>query len=87
MTSEATRGDRETMTTGQAAKTLGVSLREIRALCSLGELEFAWTRAHRVTEDVRGRVLRGHRRVYVDSVQAYAYRIAGLPGNSVAQNS
>lgn len=73
------------MTTGDAAKLLhsrGVrtaanfpmDAQAVRRLCKDGLIEFGWSRADAVREDVNGRPLRGHRMVYRDSVEEYARR-------------
>jgi hypothetical protein len=60
------------MTTGEAAAKLGLTVKEVRTLCEAGELRFRWSRAHRVSEDVRGHKLRGHRWIDPASVDTYA---------------
>ncbi len=61
--------DRETITTGEAAKILGLSVAAARRLCDSGRLEFWQTEPDGEREDTRGRKLRGHRRVYRDSAE------------------
>lgn len=68
--------DSETLTTGQAAERLGLSLKEVRTLCEAGELRFFWSRAHRVSHDRNGYELRGHRKIFANSVAAYAGKLA-----------
>jgi hypothetical protein len=68
--SEDTRAKRETMTTGQAAKRLGISLASLRRRVDAGVIE-AYREAKVVDTDIRGFKLRGHRRIFVDSVEAY----------------
>lgn len=68
--SENTNTKRETMTTGQAAKRLGISLASLRRRVDAGVIE-AYREAKVVSRDINGHPLRGHRRVFVDSVEAY----------------
>ncbi len=63
------------MTTGDAAKVIGVSRTKVIRLCNEGVLDFAWTNPDAPTTDVNGNVLRGHRRPYVDSVMEYAAKL------------
>lgn len=90
MTTSETTSPRSELTTGEAAKKLGLSIREVRALCEAGELRFRWSRAHRVSEDVRGRELRGHRWIDPASVDTYAVhlrRVAREESEVVHRNS
>lgn len=67
-----------TVSMGEAAETLGVSVPQVRKLCKLWEedhsrgLRFAWTEEYMTRPDVGGYTLRGHRRPYADAVQAMA---------------
>jgi DNA-binding Lrp family transcriptional regulator len=62
---------RETMTTQQVADRLGISVASVRRRVDDGTLEGFFTAPGAGLEDSRGRKLRGHRRVFVDSVVAY----------------
>jgi hypothetical protein len=83
--SNETDAPRETMTMGDAAKMMGVSVAKVRKLCSLNErdpakgLPFAWTSAGEPTEDVNGHTLRGHRRPYADAVRRFARANGTMP--------
>jgi hypothetical protein len=63
---------RETMTTEQAAKILDTSRATVIRLCEAGAIEHRWTSPGTGREDRNGHPLRGHRRLYADSVRAYA---------------
>lgn len=60
----------ETMTTGEAAKVLGVSVATVRRMCDGDQLRYWQTDPAGTREDVRGHTLRGHRRVVTASVFA-----------------
>lgn len=69
---------RETMSIGDAASLLGLSVPQVRKLCKAYErnpdegLAFEWSRAWAVTHDVNGYPLRGHRMPYRDAVETLA---------------
>ena len=63
------------MTTGQAAKRLGISKASVIRRVDAGVIE-AYRRPGVVTEDINGHPLRGYRRIFVDSVEAYARWLA-----------
>jgi excisionase family DNA binding protein len=79
MTANEVTPARETLTTGQAAQMLGISLPQVRRLCESGAIEFSWTSPGGVPlgTEVRGRELRGHRRLYRDSVEACREQMRG----------
>lgn len=79
MTANEVAPARETLTTGQAAKMLGISLPQVRRLCEAGDIEYAWTSPGGVPlgTAIRGRELRGHRRLYRDSVEACREQMRG----------
>lgn len=59
------------MTTAQVAKRLGISIASVRRRVDDGSLEGFFTAPEAGLADRRGHRLRGHRRVFVDSVEAY----------------
>lgn len=59
------------MTTAEVAKRLGISIASVRRRVDDGSLEGFFTAPDAGFADRRGHKLRGHRRVYVDSVEAY----------------
>jgi hypothetical protein len=75
---EAARRRPATMTMGEAAEALGVSVSQVRKLCKLGEqdpsqgLAFAWTEEDMPRPDRNGHTLKGHRLPYVDAVRKLA---------------
>lgn len=66
---------RETMTTAQVANRLGISVASVRRRVDSGALAATWTFAGEARRDVNGNKLRGHRRVFTDSVVAYEKRM------------
>lgn len=76
---------RETMTTGQAAARLKISLASLRRRVDAGVIE-AYREAKVVDTDIRGFKLRGHRRVFVDSVEAYERALIEQTPPGVAVN-
>ncbi len=74
---EAERDRPESMSMGEAARMLGLSVDKVRDLCNSGELAFVWTYGEMPHADVAGRMLRGHRRPYVAAVRRVAERLGG----------
>lgn len=71
--------DRETVGVGEAAKLLGLSRPQVRRRLEIGELEGVWRSPWlEPKEDANGNVLRGHRRVFVDSIERYLIRVQQL---------
>jgi excisionase family DNA binding protein len=71
-----------TLSVGQTAQRLGVSVQTVRRLIERGSLRAAWTRSHPAlwSTDAQGRTLRGWRRVDAGSVAAYLdSRAGGVP--------
>ena len=64
------------MTTGQAAKRLGISKASVARRVDAGVLE-GYRRPGVVAHDINGHALRGYRLVYVDSVEAYERFVHG----------
>jgi hypothetical protein len=68
---------RATMTTAEAANVLGLSRATVIRLCDANEenpevgIEHTWTSPGLGRTDVSGNSLRGHRKLFVDSVRAY----------------
>lgn len=65
---------RETMSMGDAAKMLGLSVAQVRRLCRRYEkdpsqgLAFAWSSEWAAHPDINGNILRGHRLPFADAV-------------------
>ena len=74
--SEGKPAKRETMTTGQAAKRLGISKASVARRVDAGVLE-GFRRPGVVAKDINGHALRGYRFVYVDSIEAYERFVRG----------
>jgi hypothetical protein len=68
---------RATMTTGQAAKRLGMTTAMVRRRLQSGALEGYFTDPDSGRTDTNGNPMRGHRRVFVDSVEAYEVKLRG----------
>jgi hypothetical protein len=68
---------RATMTTAEAANLLGLSRATVIRLCDANEenpevgISHTWTSPGLGRTDVSGNALRGHRKLFVDSVRAY----------------
>jgi hypothetical protein len=79
---------RETVTMGEAAKLLGVSVRTVRQMCKAFDddpevgLPYAWTSPLMGRTDRNGHVLRGHRRPFASSVRELARASGRLPEES-----
>lgn len=71
------------MTTGQAAKRLGISKASVARRVDAGVLE-GFRRPGVVAKDINGHALRGYRFVYVDSIEAYAKWLADEAAQSEA---
>ncbi len=71
------KSERATMTMGEAAQALGISMSRVRRLCDMHErdattgLDFAWS-STKVRVTTKGHRRRGKRLPYADAVQAYA---------------
>jgi hypothetical protein len=70
------RGKKKTVGIGEAAALLHLSVSQVRRLCKAYErdpsegLAFTWTSSWAQHTDTNGNMLRGHRRPYLDAVQA-----------------
>jgi predicted site-specific integrase-resolvase len=69
---EANDGAKRTMSTGEAARLLGVSRKTVRRWATDGEISFVWTSPHSTRTDRHGRRLRGHRRLDAAEVETLA---------------
>lgn len=69
--SDEAKSTREVLTTAQVAERLGISVASVRRLVDGSVLEGFWTAPNAGFQDSRGFALRGHRRVYADSVERY----------------
>jgi hypothetical protein len=78
---------RETMTTMQVAKRLKISPASVRRRVDSGELQGTWSLNGAVHLDVNGNQLRGHRRIFVDSVEAYERRAQEAEAATARQDS
>ena len=75
---------RPTMTTNEAAEMLGLSRATVIRLCDANEenpeigIAHTWTSPGLGRTDVSGNKLRGHRKLFTDSVRAYGESIGVL---------
>lgn len=73
---EETTAEREVLSVSEAAQRLGMSVQCVRRRVKWEALEAYWTDPASGHKDVNGNQLRGHLRIYADSVEAYLARTA-----------